>query len=367
MPHQQASILVQLPPAAARSYPVVIEPGCLEKLPGLLRSTVRAGSVFLVTDTRVRRLYGRSLLGLLARSGFPTVMIDFPAGEKSKSPAVLSLIQTAMLEAGARRDSVVVALGGGVVGDVAGFAAATLLRGVPLVQVPTSLLAQIDSCVGGKVGVDHSLGKNLLGAFHQPSAVFIDPLVLRTLPDPEFRNGLAEAVKIAAALDPDFFLWIERHAHELARDRVAAVRTLIARSVALKADVVRKDEKDTGVRQSLNLGHTIGHALEAASGFTLRHGFAVAIGMATEAKIAHAMGYMRRRDVDRLLGLLRALHLPTRVPPMRIGTRFFNALAADKKAVASGTQFTLPAGIGCCALGVEVPGAFIAAAMGVRQ
>lgn len=319
--------------------------------------------LFLITDGRVGRLYGRSLLGRFARRDCPSVMIDFPPGEKSKNPAVLGFLHTAMLDAGVRRDSVVVALGGGVVGDVAGFAAATILRGIRLVQVPTSLLAQVDSSVGGKVGVDHRAGKNLVGAFYQPSAVFIDPTVLRTLPASEFRNGLAEAVKIAAAIDPGFFRWLERHARDLRPDNPSAVGVLIGRSVELKALIVGRDERDRGARQSLNLGHTIGHALEAASGFTLRHGFAVSIGMATEAMIALRMGAMRRREVERLLRLLRALRLPTRLPRLRNRRRFFDALAADKKGSVAGPTFTLPAGIGTCAIGVQVPAAAIEAVM----
>jgi len=295
------------------------------------------------------------------------VLIDFPPGEKSKNPSVLGMLQTALLEGGVRRDSLVVALGGGVVGDVAGFAAATVLRGIRLVQVPTSLLAQVDSSVGGKVGIDHPAGKNLLGAFHQPSAVYIDPTVLQTLPEAEFRNGLGEVVKIAAALDPEFFRWLEQHAMEILSGKAVVLRGLIARAVRLKALVVEKDERDSGVRQSLNLGHTIGHALEAATGFTLRHGFAVAIGVAAEATIAHRMGYLRGADLRRILHLLRRLHLPTGTPRVRSRKRFFDALAADKKGVATGIRFTLPAGIGCCALGTEVPRAIIEEVTGIRE
>ncbi len=365
MPLQHSRILVRLPREKGRSYAVIVEPGCLLRFPELIGSLAGSGTIFLITDSHVGRLYGRLLLRLFARHR-SCVMIDFPAGEKSKSQAVLGMLHTAMLEAGVRRDSVVVALGGGVVGDLAGFAAATILRGVALVQVPTSLLAQVDSSVGGKVGVDHPAGKNLIGAFYQPSAVFIDPTVLQTLPKPEFRNGLAEAIKIAAALDPTFFLWLERHAPTLVPGNPGAMAGVIMRSVALKAEVVRKDERDAGVRQALNLGHTIGHALEAASGFTLKHGFAVSIGMAAEAKIARRLGYMGGRDVDRLLRLLQKLHLPTRIPFLRNRARFYGALAADKKGDVSGTKFTLPAGIGVCALGVNVGRDAIEAVMDER-
>jgi 3-dehydroquinate synthase len=238
---------------------------------------------------------------------------------------------------------------------------------VALVQVPTSLLAQVDSSVGGKVGVDHPAGKNLIGSFHQPRAVFIDPTVLRTLPRPEFRNGLVEAVKIAAALDPDFFLWLERHARTLLPGNSGAMAALITRSVELKSQVVRTDERDLGVRQALNLGHTIGHALEVDSVFSLRHGFAVSIGMAAEARIARRLGLMGERDADRMLRLLQMLRLPTRIPRLRSRSRFYGALAADKKGDVSGTKFTLPAGIGVCALGVDVRRDTIEAVMDGRS
>jgi 3-dehydroquinate synthase len=367
MPSRHPQIVVRLRPEIDRSYPIVIEQGCLQRLPELIRPLAGSGKVFVITDTRVRRLYGRALLWRLTRVGTPSILIDFPPGEKSKNAGVLDILQTALLEGGVRRDSVVVALGGGVVGDVAGFAAATVLRGIPLVQVPTSLLAQVDSSVGGKVGINHPAGKNLLGAFHQPSAVYIDTAVLHTLPETEFRNGLGEVAKIAAALDPEFFRWLERHATEILPDKAVVLRDVIARAVSLKALVVEKDERDGGVRQSLNLGHTIGHALEAATGFTLRHGFAVAIGIAAEAAIAHRMGYMSGADLQRMLRLLRQLRLPTRVPRLRSRKRFFDALAADKKGVASGIRFTLPAGVGFCALGVEVPRTIIEEVTGIRE
>jgi 3-dehydroquinate synthase len=349
-------IIVRLPPGPQRAYSICIEQGCLEKLPRLLPA--RGERIFIVTDSRVRRLYGRGLLRRLTDVGLPAIMIDFPAGEGSKNAGVLSLVQTALLEGGLRRDSVVLALGGGVVGDLAGFAAATALRGVTLIQVPTTLLAQVDSSVGGKVGVDHPAGKNLLGAFYQPSAVYIDPSVLDTLPDREFRNGLAEVVKIALALDPRFFRWIEQHRKEL-RGGSPLVRHAIEQSVRLKALVVEKDERDASVRQSLNLGHTIGHALEAASGYALRHGFAVSIGLAAEATLARRMGYLSGRDLGRIVALLRVLRLPWRFPRLRNRATFFGALGVDKKSTASGLRFTLPAGIGCCALGVDVPHALI--------
>jgi 3-dehydroquinate synthase len=331
----------------------------------MVRPFVREGKIFIVTDATVRRLYGRSLLDAFDQAGFESLMIDFPAGEKSKNSTVLGLLQTAMLEGQVRRSSVVLALGGGVVGDIAGFAAATVLRGIRFIQVPTTLLAQLDSSVGGKVGIDHPAGKNLLGAFHQPAAVYIDPTVLRTLPDVEFRNGLAEAVKIAVALDAVFFRWFEKHVGKLARRETKSVSDMIERAVGLKALVVQKDEREGGLRQSLNLGHTIGHALEASTGFTLRHGFAVAMGIVAEAKIALRLGYLAPGQLRRIVSLLARLHLPIRIPPVN-RSQFLDALSADKKNVGSNWRFTLPSGIGMCALGVEVPIETVEEATGIR-
>jgi 3-dehydroquinate synthase len=232
--------------------------------------------------------------------------------------------------------------------------------------VPTTLLAQVDSSVGGKVGIDHPAGKNLIGAFHQPRAVYIDPLVLKSLPERQFRNGLAEVVKIATALDGQFFRYLTRHARSLTRTNSKLMETVVVRSAGLKAAVVEKDEYEGSLRKSLNLGHTIGHAIEAASNFRISHGEAVSIGMVVEAEIAVRLGLMERADKTVLERSLKALKLPTRVP--RIGNRrvFFDALSVDKKSVGGKTKFVLPAGIGCSAIGVDVPLTLIEAIMDFR-
>jgi 3-dehydroquinate synthase len=252
-----------------------------------------------------------------------------------------------------------VALGGGVVGDVAGYVASTVLRGIKYIQVPTTLLAQVDSSVGGKVGIDHPLGKNLVGAFHQPSAVYIDPLVLQTLPEREYRAGLAEVVKIAAALDVSFFRFLEKNAAQIRKRNARTLSRLIERSVRLKAAVVEKDEFETGLRKTLNLGHTIAHGLESARGYTLRHGEAVAIGLNAEAKIAVEMGVLSRHEQKRLLQLMKVLKLRTSFPRLRNKAKFFNALAVDKKGVGESARFVLLKRIGCCVIGVDVPTPFI--------
>jgi 3-dehydroquinate synthase len=282
-------------------------------------------------------------------------LLAFPAGETSKTAATAANLWTATLLQGIRRDDLVVILGGGVAGDLGGFVAATILRGVEFIQIPTTLLAQVDSSVGGKVGIDHAHGKNLVGAFHQPSAVYIDPLVLTTLPPRQYRNGLAEVVKVAAALDAPFFRWIERNAVKIRHRSSTAATEMITRAIGLKAAVVAKDTLDTGLRNVLNLGHTLGHAVEAASGYRLLHGEAVSIGMVLESRIASSMDILSQADADRLARLLDNLGLPTTLPRGMDRTTLDAALALDKKGSRKGVRFVLLRGIGRSAIGVPVP------------
>jgi 3-dehydroquinate synthase len=257
-------IKVRLADSADRSYSILIRQGLYKELPGLLEELVGKRRVFLISDTTVSRLYGDTLLRLIRRHRLDATLVSLPPGERSKNPENLLRLQSALLRGGVQRDSFVVAFGGGVIGDLAGFVAATVLRGIRFIQVPTTLLAQVDSSVGGKVGVDHPLGKNLLGAFHQPSAVYIDPALLQTLSDKEYRNGLAEVVKIAVALDRRFFEYLERNIEPINARDVHTLAFMIEKAVGLKAAVVEADEHETGLRKALNLGHTVGHALEAA-------------------------------------------------------------------------------------------------------
>ncbi|HEX9006937.1 MAG TPA: 3-dehydroquinate synthase, partial [Bacteroidota bacterium] len=270
----------------SHAYRITVEPGLLERVPALLGPLAGGRDLFVITDATVGRLYGRALAHACERDCWRTLVLEIPPGERSKNGELVSALYGELLTHGIHRRSLIVALGGGVVGDLAGFVAATILRGVPFVQIPTTLLAQVDSSVGGKVGIDHPTGKNLIGAFCQPQAVFIDPGVLRTLTPRQFRNGLAEVVKIAAALDPGFFAFLQRRAGAIAQGRTRLLERIIARAVALKAAVVERDEFERDVRRTLNLGHTIGHAVEAASGFRIQHGEAVSIGLAAESDIA---------------------------------------------------------------------------------
>lgn len=349
------TLRVRLPGTRERAYPVLIEPGVLASLPAFVATRWSGRSIHVITDANVNRLYGRRVMRGLSAAGFDTVLIEVPAGERSKSIDVYYAVTTALLENRIRRGSLIIALGGGVVGDLAGFAAASILRGVEFLQVPTTLLAQVDSSVGGKVGIDHHLGKNLIGAFHQPSIVLIDPAVLATLPPREFRSGLAEIIKIAMALDHRFFAALARRPTDLRRENTRRLTEVIATAVGLKAAVVEKDEREGGLRKVLNLGHTLGHALESATGFSLRHGEAVALGMVLEGRIAAATGMLSLRDLQRLTALLHAVGLPTRVPPRLAAARVMASMALDKKANAQGPMFVLPKAVGASAIDVPVP------------
>jgi 3-dehydroquinate synthase len=355
----QRTIPVRLKRVVNRSYAVRVEVGIVDSLPEFFRRNWGRRRIFIITDTNVGRLYGRRLLRALSLSGLDASMLDFPAGEESKNAAVVFALHSQLLGLGIRRDSCIVALGGGVVGDVAGFVAATVLRGISFIQVPTTLLAQVDSSVGGKVGIDHPKGKNLIGAFHQPVAVFVDPAVLKTLPVTEFKNGLAEMVKIAAAVDKRLFGRIERRAGVIRRGNERLLGSLLVRAIELKAAVVEKDEFDAGLRAVLNFGHTLAHAIEASSGYSIKHGAAVAMGMASEARIAMRMGLLRESDFKRLLLVMRALGLPVKFPRITSRPKFLFALSADKKASGNRLKFTLLKGIGHAVVGVEVPTPFI--------
>lgn len=344
---------------AERSYDVVIQPGLLKSLPELIARNVGGRRVFVITDWNVQRLYTRRFFRRLNAAGVNACLLDVPAGEHSKNAKITLALQTQLLRLGIRRDSLVIAVGGGVVGDLAGFVAATVLRGVSYIQVPTTLLAQVDSSVGGKVGINHPFGKNLVGAFHQPFGVYIDPEVLRTLPVAEFRNGLAEVVKIAAALDRKLFDWLERSSKRIRKENVALIADMIAHAVALKAAVIEKDEFESGLRKALNAGHTIGHALEAASNYTIDHGAAVAMGLAAESRIALNMGALSQKEYARLMKLLQDLGLPTKSPRIKSRAKFFEALSLDKKSENATTKFSLLKGIGHAIIGVEVPTPFI--------
>jgi 3-dehydroquinate synthase len=322
---------------AAGRYPVLIEPGLFRRVLATVHRRLPEHRLAVITDTTVRRL-------LPIRGPVPSFTVR--PGERSKDRAHWARLSDQLLAAGFGRDSALIAAGGGVVGDLAGFVAATYNRGIPVVQVPTTLLAMVDASVGGKTGVNTVEGKNLIGAFHPPAAVLVDPLVVRTLPPVHYRGGLAEAVKHAAIADARYFRWIERHAGALRSREPAAVAELVRWSVRIKAKVVSSDERESDRRAILNAGHTLGHALEAGTGYRLAHGDAVGIGLVLETRLGERAGYTAPGTADRIAGLLEALGIPTAPPASLSPARAERALARDKKAVAGAVRYALPAALG---------------------
>ncbi len=300
----------------------------------------------VVSDARVARLHGRRFVQRLAALGVEAVILTFPAGERFKTRETKALLEDRLLKRGAGRDTVVVALGGGVTGDLAGFLAATWHRGVPFVAIPTSLLAMVDAALGGKTAVDLPGGKNLVGAFHQPVSLWADVSVLRTLPTRNYREGLAEAVKTAAALDAALFRGLEADVTRLVLRDPRSIARIVSRCLLLKGRVVVSDERDTGRRAVLNFGHTVAHAIEAATDYRISHGEAVAIGVVAEARLAERVTGLPRAHADRIEALVAAFGLPVRPPAGIDRKRLVRAMSRDKKTRAGIVRCALPEKIG---------------------
>jgi 3-dehydroquinate synthase len=328
----------------ARSYPIFIGQGLLGK-PELLTQHVRGRQVMVVTNETIAPLYLDAVRGIF--SDFELATVILPDGEQYKNLDTLNLIFTALLENKFNRGCTLVALGGGVVGDITGFAAASYQRGVAFLQIPTTLLAQVDSSVGGKTGVNHPLGKNMIGAFHQPACVLIDTNTLDTLDNRQLAAGLAEVIKYGLIRDAAFFGWLEENIDLLkARDKQALARA-IERSCALKAEIVAADERESGQRALLNLGHTFGHAIETGTGYgTWLHGEAVATGMLMAADLSARHGWLSDDAVARTVKLLQQANLPTRPPDEMGEARFLELMAVDKKVVDGGLRLILLKDIG---------------------
>jgi 3-dehydroquinate synthase len=332
------------------SYPVYVEPGILSRLGDLIREHLPERRVAMIADEMVHRLYRSGRLGERQWDG---ETLTFPSGERSKTRESWSWLTDELLRLGFGRDSGIVALGGGVAGDLAGFVAATYLRGVPYLQAPTSLLAMLDASVGGKTGVDTAEGKNLIGAFHPPVAVLADPRALVTLPDREYRVGLAEAVKHGLIADREYFDWMDREAGPLVARDAAALEHLVRRSVEIKAEVVSEDEREGGRRAILNAGHTVAHALEQATGYRVPHGEAVGLGLVAEAALAAGLGLATPEAGARLVALLERLGLPTRVDEPVSADRLLAAMGSDKKNRGRAIRFALPRGLGAMGPGPD--------------
>ncbi|MBI2647097.1 3-dehydroquinate synthase [Candidatus Woesearchaeota archaeon] len=292
------------------SYDILIDTGLFDNLADELKNKPIANAYAIVTDSIVGKIYGKKLLKNLQHKNVHAHLITFPAGEKRKNRKTKEDIENDMLKLEFGRDTCIIALGGGVVGDVAGFVAATYMRGAPYIQIPTTLLAMVDSSIGGKVGIDTNHAKNAIGAFYHPKKVIIDLNFLKTLPKNELANGLAETIKHALIKDKDFFHFLENNIDEILQYDLDVLKYVIKRSCEIKASIVMQDEKEKGLRRILNYGHTIGHAIETASNYKITHGIAISIGMGYAAKLSAKLGFLDEGSVIRQNNLLRYVGLP---------------------------------------------------------
>jgi 3-dehydroquinate synthase len=325
------------------SYPVHVGRGLLANIGGrALASGLKAGRCVLITDVNVGRLYSTPVIGSLTDHGFRPRLIEVPPGESSKSLATLEQVYHRLAEAELDRDSTIFALGGGVIGDLAGLAAATYLRGLPLVEVPTSMVAQVDSALGGKTAVNLRDAKNLIGTFYQPRLIVADIDTLTSLPDREFREGLAEVIKYGAIMDAWFIGWLEQEMPRILARQPDRLSEMVDRSLRHKAAIVSRDEREGGLRKILNFGHTLGHALEASTSYgNYLHGEAVAIGMSAAARLSTRHAGLSLNEAARLDSLLRAARLSTDLPAGWLTGEFVHALRLDKKRRGDTVEFVL--------------------------
>lgn len=334
---QVDTVTVQL---GDRSYPIVIATHVLDEVGSRLGVLLSSRQTAVISNPTVGKLYLNRVVTSLQAAGFRTTSVEIPDGEEHKNLAWLAFIYDRLLEARMDRTSAVLALGGGVIGDLAGFAAATFLRGVPFVQLPTTLLAQVDSSVGGKTGVNHPAGKNLIGTFYQPHLVLIDIETLRSLPRREFVAGLVEVVKYGAILDAELFVLVEQNLDRILALDTELLRQIVRRCCELKATVVQRDERESDYRSILNFGHTLGHAIESLTDYKrYLHGEAVAIGMAFAARMSRSRGYCKDETVRRIVELLKRAGLPVEVPKELIGTNLGVVIESDKKVADGKVKF----------------------------
>ncbi len=338
------SFRVELGPA---SHAVNIGEGLLDRLGELAGAAGLSGRCAIITDANVARLFAERAEGALRAGGFDPMTIAVEPGETSKSLVTLERVYDRLIEAELDRTASIFALGGGVVGDLAGFAAATFLRGVALVQIPTTLLAQVDSALGGKTAVNHRLGKNLIGAIYQPHLIVADVGLLKALPEREFREGIAEVIKYGAIMDVSFIAELERDVDAFVARRPDLLQAVVERCLRHKAYVVERDEREAELRSILNFGHTVGHALENSVGYgRYLHGEAIAIGMIAAARLSCALAGLTPAEAQRLRALIAAYGLPTEMPPGWCNEEFRQALARDKKRAGAGIRFVLLPALG---------------------
>lgn len=321
------------------SYSIEIGANQLSQLPQGIKKHLKTDSIFIISNTKIAKLYRKKVDKIL--SSIKPVWIIIPDGEKYKNLQTIEKIHNQLSRNGAHRKSGIIAFGGGVVGDIAGFVAATFMRGISFIQVPTTLLAQVDSSVGGKTGVDLEYGKNLVGAFYQPKWVLIDPELLKTLSLRELKCGISEVIKYGAIWDEKFFSFLEKNSSKILNLDFQILTKTISRCCEIKAEVVSQDEKESGIRAILNFGHTLGHAIEQLSGFSkIKHGEAVSMGMIYAAKLSQTQLKLPEKDTNRLISLLRSFKLPIKAPEFR-KTAFKKSILRDKKSTGKAVNFIL--------------------------
>jgi 3-dehydroquinate synthase len=349
-----------------KEYKIYMERGIINKVGGYLSNIIEDKRVIIITNPLVNSLYGTKLLTVLKKGGYNPDFIEVPDGEKYKSLSTANYLYDELLKRKVDRTTTMIALGGGVIGDLTGFVAATYMRGLPLVHIPTTLLAQVDSSIGGKVAVDHPLAKNIMGSFYQPQAVYIDPEVLQTLSEREINNGIVETIKIAVISSPSLFRWLEKNIAQFINKNIYLLDELVKEAVSLKVDIVLKDPWERGLRKILNFGHSIGHALEVEAGYQgLSHGEAVALGMLIETKIAYNRGICSEAfegQIKRILSFLSsslsflpacAVHADRRKQESintairELGlNQLWETLTLDKKNIQGKMRFILPETLG---------------------
>jgi len=342
----------------SKSYRVYIGAGLLTRAGLWLKEKGFSGRLVIITNPVVKKLYGDMLSRILTKDGFKVDTLVVPEGEEQKSLETAGRLYGELTAAYAERATPILALGGGVIGDLAGFVAATYLRGLPLVQIPTTLLAQVDSSIGGKVAVDHGQLKNMVGTFYQPRLVIADTDTLKTLPAGEMANGLAEVIKHAAIRGEKFFAFLEENLERIKSLDDGAIEEMVFQSVKIKAEVVGKDETDLGLRNMLNYGHTIGHAVESVSDFSLGHGQAVAIGMLAAARISNRMGILAENEVLRLKRVIEKAGLPTELPNLEV-KEIIESMKHDKKVQRGTMRFVLLKSIGSVLITDEVSSSLV--------
>lgn len=329
-----------------RSYPIIIDNGCLQRVGEDLLTKNIAKRYAVVADDMVADLYGDLVMANLKVAGISAELLVFPHGEANKTLQTIGDLAGSLARLGFDRKDALIGLGGGVTGDITGFLAASYMRGIPFVQLPTTLLAQVDSSVGGKTGVDIPEGKNLVGAFYQPKAVYIDTTVLKTLPPEELLGGLGEVIKYGVIRDKEFFHFLRENRLGILNLEPELIKKTVRICCKIKSEVVSEDEREGGVRRILNYGHTIGHAVEGASDYTLIHGLAVSIGMVAAAKLAELNGLLEKDDCRQIIDILESYDMPVVVPSSLDRARIKKYLLTDKKTVGGKVFYVLPTEIG---------------------